>query len=181
MPKHYLKKYMPDPHTIREHKSLKMFGTLLHDPNLWHLNRRSVAKAFAVGLFFMMMPVPFQMALAAGVAIIVRSNLPLSVVLVWISNPVTMPPIFYFAYRVGAWVLQTPEVPFEFEPTVEWLTSGMLAIWQPFIFGCFFLGVIFSATGYISMRLLWRWSIVKKLQEKRQNAENQGSDQSNEQ
>lgn len=158
---------MPDPHTIRDHKSLQMFGTLLHDPNLWHFNRRSVAKAFAVGLFFMMIPVPFQMALAAGVAIIVRSNLPLSVVLVWISNPLTMPPIFYFAYKVGTWVLQTPEVPFEFEPTTEWLTSGMLAIWQPFIFGCLFLGTIFSAAGYISIRLLWRWSVIKKLQEKR--------------
>ena len=170
MPKRLLKKYMPDPHTIREHKSLQMFGTLLHDQNLWHFNRRSVAKAFAVGFFFMMIPVPFQMALAAGAAIIVRSNLPLSVALVWISNPLTMPPMFYFAYKVGAWVLQTPEVEFTFEPTMEWLTNGMLAIWQPFIFGCIFLGIIFSVTGYIGIRLLWRWSVVKKLQEKRQNA-----------
>ena len=159
---------MPDPHTIREHKSLQMFGTLLHDPNLWHFNRRSIAKAFAVGLFFMMMPVPFQMALAAGTAIIVRSNLPLSVVLVWISNPFTMPPMFYFAYQFGTWVLQTPETEFNFEPTVEWLTNGMSAIWQPFIFGCVFLGIIFSASGYIIIRLLWRWSVVRKLQEKRQ-------------
>jgi len=167
MPKRFLKKLMPAPHTIRDHKSLQMFGTLLHDPNLWHFNRRSVAKAFAVGLFFMMMPVPFQMALAAGVAIIVKSNLPLSVVLVWISNPLTMPPMFYFAYKVGAWVLQTPEVAFNFEPTTEWLTTGMLAIWQPFLFGCFFLGTLFSVLGYVTIRLLWRWSVVKKLQEKR--------------
>lgn len=167
MPREFLKKYMPDPHTIRDHKSLKMFGTLLHDPNLWHFNRRSVAKAFAVGLFFMMIPVPFQMALAAGAAIIIRSNLPLSVVLVWISNPLTMPPIFYFAYRVGAWVLQTPETEFTFEPTTEWLLNGMLTIWQPFLFGCFFLGILFSATGYISIRLLWRWSVIKKLSKKR--------------
>jgi len=169
MPKEFLKKYMPDPKTIRDHKSLQMFGSLLHDPNLWHFNRRSIAKAFAVGLFFMMIPVPFQMALAAGVAIIVRSNLPISVVLVWISNPLTMPPMFYFAYQFGAWALQTPEVPFEFEASWEWLTHGMLAIWQPFIFGCVSLGVIFSVLGYVSIRLLWRWSVVKKLNHKRNN------------
>lgn len=155
---------------IREHKSLQIFGTLLHDPNLWHLNRRSVAKAFAVGLFFMMVPVPFQMALAAGAAIIVRSNLPISVVLVWISNPITMPPMFYFAYKVGAFILQTPENAFNFEPTVEWLTTGMLAIWQPFLFGCFFLGALFSIIGYVTIRLLWRWSIIRKYQEKKQAA-----------
>ncbi|MDH5393170.1 MAG: DUF2062 domain-containing protein [Gammaproteobacteria bacterium] len=163
MPKRFIKKYMPDPHTIREHKSLQMFGSLLHDPNLWHLNRRSVAKAFAVGLFFMMMPVPFQMALAAGAAIIIRSNLPISVILVWISNPITMPPMFYFAYRFGAWILQTPEAEFAFEPTMDWLLNGMTAIWFPFLFGCLLLGTIFSVLGYITIRLLWRLSIVKRI------------------
>lgn len=166
MPKRLLKKYMPDPDTIRNHKSLQIFGTLLHDPYLWHFNRRSIAKAFAVGLFFMMMPVPFQMALAAGAAILVRSNLPISVVLVWISNPVTMPPMFYFAYQFGAWVLQTPETEFSFELSMDWLLNGMSAIWFPFLFGCVVLGTIFSIVGYISIRLLWRWSVVKKRQQK---------------
>lgn len=159
---------MPDPHTIREHKSLQMFGSLLHDPNLWHFNRKSISKAFAVGLFCMMMPVPFQMALAAGVAILVRSNLPISVALVWISNPVTIPPIFYFAYKVGAWVLQTPEVEFSFELSMDWLLNGMSAIWVPFLFGCVFLGAIFSLLGYIGIRLLWRWSVVKKFEQRKQ-------------
>ncbi len=169
MPKRLLKKYMPDPQTIRDHKSLQMFGSLLHDPNLWHFNRRSIAKAFAVGFFFMMMPVPFQMALAAGAAIIVRSNLPISVALVWISNPVTMPPIFYFAYKFGAWVLQTPEAEFSFELSTEWLFNGMSAIWQPFLFGCVVLGAIFSTLGYVGIRLLWRWSVVKKMKIKQKN------------
>jgi uncharacterized protein len=167
MPKRLLKKYMPDPQTIRDHKSLQMFGTLLHDPNLWHFNRRSIAKAFAVGLFFMMMPVPFQMALAAGMAILVRSNLPISVVLVWISNPVTMPPMFYFAYKFGAWVLQTPEVEFNFELSMDWLLNGMSAIWVPFLFGCVFLGAILSVLGYVGIRLLWRWSVVKKFEQRK--------------
>ena len=39
---------MPDHKLIREHKHLRIFGSMLHDPNLFHLNRRSVAGAFAV-------------------------------------------------------------------------------------------------------------------------------------
>ena len=61
MPKKFLRKFLPDPHTIRDHKSLQLFGKLLHDPNLWHLNRRSVSLAFANGMFFMWVPLPFQM------------------------------------------------------------------------------------------------------------------------
>lgn len=167
MPKKFIRKYLPDPHKIRENKSLKMFGTLLHEPNLWHLNRKSVSIAFAVGLFFMWVPVPFQMALAAGTAIIVHSNLPISVALVWISNPITMPPMFYFAYKFGAWMLNTPASEFTFEPTTEWLMNEMLAIWQPFLTGCFTLSVISAFVGFAGMRLLWRLHIVRYLQEKR--------------
>jgi uncharacterized protein (DUF2062 family) len=65
MPRKFFQRFLPKPQTIRDNKTLQIFGDWLHEPNLWHLNRRSVAGAFAVGLFFAWMPVPFQMALAA--------------------------------------------------------------------------------------------------------------------
>lgn len=168
MPKKFIRKYLPDPHKIREHKTLQIFGTLLHDPNLWHLNRKSVSLAFAVGLFFMWVPVPSQMALAAGTAILVRSNLPISVALVWISNPITMPPMFYFAYKLGAWMLNTPATKFTFEPSMDWLMNEMLAIWKPFLTGCFSLSVISALIGFFSIRLLWRLHIIRYIKQKRQ-------------
>ncbi|MGD9000231.1 MAG: DUF2062 domain-containing protein, partial [Granulosicoccaceae bacterium] len=122
MLKKYIKKLMPDHDKVRAHKHLQVFGTLLHDPNLFHMNRRSISGAFAVGLFCAWLPLPFQMVLAAAVAIYVRVNMPLSVALVWTSNPVTMPPLFYFAYKLGAWVLGLPPGKFHFELSFEWLT-----------------------------------------------------------
>ncbi|MEJ2142466.1 MAG: DUF2062 domain-containing protein [Gammaproteobacteria bacterium] len=168
MPKKFIKKYMPDHEMIRNHPSLnKVFGTLLHDPNLLHLNRRSVSAAFAVGLFMAFVPVPFQMVLAAATAILVRCNLPISVGLVWVSNPVTIPPLFYFCYLVGTWILGSKEQEFAFELSVDWLTTELGVIWQPFLLGCAVVGVISAMIGFFTIRLLWRMRLVAHLKQRK--------------
>jgi uncharacterized protein (DUF2062 family) len=153
---------------MREHRAITLFGTLLHDPNLWHLNRRSVAGAFAVGLFWSFVPIPFQMVTAAATAILTRVNLPIAVALVWITNPLTMAPVFFFAYKLGQWVLGTPPHPFSFELSWEWLLSDMLRIWKPFLLGCFILSVSTSIAGYVSIRVFWRLWVVRRLERKRE-------------
>lgn len=170
MPKKLIKRYMPDHHKIREHKHLRFFGTLLHDPNLWHLNRRSASGAFAVGLFMAFVPVPFQMLLAAAGSILFRVNLPLSVALVWITNPLTMPPMFYFTYRLGVWLLGNPprSEGFQFELSYEWLANELGAIWEPFLLGCFVAGGVSALLGYLTIRGLWRLHLVKHYKARKQ-------------
>jgi len=146
---------------------LQFFGTLLHDPNLWHLNRRSAAGAFAVGLFMAFVPIPFQMAAAAALAILFRVNLPIAVVLVWITNPLTMPAIFFTAYKLGQWVLGTPPMVFTFELSWDWLITDMLRIWRPFLLGCFLMSTTASATGYVVIRVVWRIAVLLRLRERR--------------
>ena len=73
------------------------------------------------------------MVLAAGLAILVRVNLPISVALVWVTNPLTMPPMFYFAYYVGVHLLGMPPVDFELSFSWEWLRSVMSTIGTPFL------------------------------------------------
>lgn len=167
MPKKFFKRYMPDHKMIRENKHLQIFGTLLHDPNLFHLNRRSVSGAFALGLFNAFVPIPSQMILSAAGAILFRVNLPISVALVWITNPVTMLPIFSFAYVVGTWILGKPEQSFHFEPSIGWLTNELLAIWPSFLLGCFVLGTIAAISGYATIRILWRMHILKHIKERK--------------
>ncbi len=108
MPRRIFKRYMPDPESIRNHKGLRFLGPLIQSPNLWHLNRRSVSRAMGMGLFAAFIPIPLQMLLAASLAVWVRANLPISVGLVWLTNPITMPPVFYCTYKMGAWVMGIP-------------------------------------------------------------------------
>lgn len=167
MPKRLIKRFLPSDETLKNHKSLGMFGKLILAPNLWHLNRRSVSGAFVVGLFCAFIPVPFQMVLAAAGALLFRVNLPVSVALVWITNPLTMPPIFYFAYLVGSWVLNTPPTDIEFQLSYEWLKAEMAVIWEPFLLGCFICGVAAAVMGFFASRLLWRYLVVKNWNKRR--------------
>ncbi|AWB67448.1 DUF2062 domain-containing protein [Saccharobesus litoralis] len=168
MPKKTIKKFMPDHDTIRNNKSLKIFGPLLNSPNLWCLNRRSIAGAFALGLFNAFIPVPFQMWLSALGAIIFRVNLPLSVALVWITNPFTMPPIFYFCYLVGEWVMGPSGHKFAFEMSWDWLAQSVSTIGPTFLVGCLVCSVVASCVGYITINVLWRHSVRKHWQTRHQ-------------
>ncbi len=163
MPRKLIKRWFPNLHRVRTYKSLQLFGSLLHNPNLWHLNRRSVAGAFAVGLFTAFIPMPFQMVLAAAIAVAFRVNLPIAVVLVWVSNPFTMPPLFFTAYKLGQWVLDTTVREFHFEPSLNWLMTDFISVWQPFLLGCLLLGAGSALIGYTGIRLYWRCIVVKKL------------------
>ena len=134
-----LRKVLPRARNIHGRGSLRrVFGRLLLSPDLWHLNRGSVAWAVSIGLFLAWAPVPFQMVLAAGVAIMVRCNLPMAVALVWISNPVTVAPLFYAAYKL----------------------EELGKVWEPFLLGCLVMGIASAVLGQIVLRLIWRAHVL---------------------
>jgi hypothetical protein len=160
MPRRIIKRYIPNPETIRDHKHLRFLGTLLHDPNILHLNRRSVSGAFVVGLFWAFIPVPFQMVFAAVTAIAARVNLPISVALVWLTNPLTMGPVYYFTYKLGSWILDRPMQKVQFELSYEWVTHELSLIWEPFLLGCFVTSAVSAILGYVFVRLFWRLHVT---------------------
>ncbi len=167
MPRRLIKRFLPDPHKIRDNKYLKLFGDLLHSPNLWHLNKRSVSGAFSVGLFSAFIPLPMQMLIAAAGAIVFRVNLPIASGLVWITNPVTIPPVFYFAYKIGATILGVPIQSTHFHLSLEWMESELIAVWQPFLLGCFISATVSAVAGNVLARLLWRLMVVRSWTERK--------------
>ncbi|MGS3183919.1 DUF2062 domain-containing protein [Aeromonas taiwanensis] len=167
MPKRIIQRWMPDQQSLKEHKHLRLFGNLLLDANLWHLNRRSAAGAFAVGLFMAWIPLPCQMLLAAGGAILFRVNLPLSVALVWLSNPLTMPPLFYGAYLTGCQLLGWHAQSIDIEFTWAWLMSVFETVAPPLLLGSLVLALLSSLIGYALIRTFWRLSTVRQWKKRR--------------
>jgi uncharacterized protein (DUF2062 family) len=162
MDKRFFKRYVPEHHKFKQHPHLRVFGDRLHDPNLWHLNRRSVSGALGVGTFIAFIPLPGQAIMAAAAAIALRVNLPLAVAIIFVTNPITIPPVFYATYRFGAWLLGTPPHPFSIELSLSWLLQETSLIWLPLVVGSLTAGTVLGLLVYGIVRLAWRISVVRR-------------------
>jgi uncharacterized protein (DUF2062 family) len=112
-------------------------------------------------------PLPIQMLLAATACVLFGYNLPVAIIMVWVSNPVTLAPLFFAAYKVGAWLLNVAPKPVEFEISFNWLWTKLGAIWEPFLLGCLVLGLLSALVGNVVVRLLWRLHVVRNWRERR--------------
>ena len=168
MPKDLLRRYLPSASSVREISALRPVSKWLHEPEIWHLHRRSVSGAAFIGLFCAFLPIPFQMLVAAVLALAARCNLPLSVALVWITNPITMPPMFYFSYRLGAWLLDMQLQVETIDLSWGWLTENLSQIGYPLLFGSLVCGWVAGLTGMVVVRVLWRLHVVRRWRERRE-------------
>jgi uncharacterized protein len=190
MARNYLKRFFPTPEKIKNHPALRAFEHMLHDPNLFHLNRHSVSVAFFWGLLIAIIPVPGQMPLAALAALMFRCNLPIAVALAWVSNPVTTPFILVLSYQLGAFILQTdplsssPPLSMEnfsqsagylwaelwdgnFASSWHWLVDSLGHIWKPLALGLAISALLCGALGYFAMQVWWRWHVVRAWQKRK--------------
>ena len=79
----------------------------LDDPSQPH----RVALGVALGMFVAFTPtIGFQMVIVLALASVLRANKLVGVPLVWISNPLTIPAIFYAGYSLGRVVLGWPRL-----------------------------------------------------------------------
>jgi hypothetical protein len=170
MPRKLFRKYLPSVASVRENRWVAMFGKLLHHPNLWHLNRDSVAGAVAIGLFAGLVPGPLQMLTALLLAIPLRRNLPVALLVTLYTNPFTIVPLYLMAYAFGNLLLGLNHA----EPKIQhfemdWgrlidsmgrLLDWALALGKPLALGLVALGLTLAFIGYWTVQLLWRCQVV---------------------
>jgi uncharacterized protein (DUF2062 family) len=132
---------------------------MLHDHRLWGIRRKTVVPAFSLGLFVAIMPFPGHFIIAALAALALRVNIPVASLTTFVVNPVTVYPLFRFAYLVGTFLLSIEPGPFSFELSLDWVANTFISVWQPLLLGCVLVGSIAALVGYIALDGLWRYSI----------------------
>ena len=167
MPRRLAKHLSRQRHTLANRWFMRPFRRLLANPAYWSIHRSNVTRAVALGLFIAFIPLPVHLLVATALAIALQVNIPVALAATFVSNPLTMVPQYYFAYSVGSRLLGTGLEPFAFEMSWEWLQTGLLPIWKPFLLGCLALGTASALLGYAVLGTLWHVTLVMKYHERK--------------
>lgn len=158
----FVRRHVPTRDSVHNNRLLRPFAHRLTDPALWRLHRRSVPRAVALGLGIGIV-IPFMhVVIAALLAIPIRANVAVAGAFTLLINPLTIPPLYYAAYRTGAWELGSQQFAFTAPASahvtgqaanfLQWLhqSSG------PWALGILTIAVAASVIGYVVSALSWR-------------------------
>ncbi|MGE4550406.1 MAG: DUF2062 domain-containing protein [Opitutales bacterium] len=183
-------KPLPRRSTVHRYPILKWFGESAKKRSyLWSFRSREMVIAIYLGMIVALMPlVGVQMLLVSLLAIfLVRANLPVLVGLQWISNPLTMGPIYYADYQIGMALMQMvglePEVNPILRADYDWAhfkwsdLTGLMDTFPPMLLGGLVLGSFAGVLGvaiykYLAKRARAGYAFEKELEDPRSSEQN---------
>lgn len=155
-----LRRQVPDKDTLLSQPWLRPVRPYLSDDRLWALERHSVAKGVAMGLFMgTLLPVA-QFLFAVVGATLIRGHVAISAACTLVTNPLTVPPIYWAAYEIGDWLVPGPfTLDLGQVAAASW--AGRAAEWllthgMPLMTGLFVLAVAASVLGFLAVHMLWK-------------------------
>jgi len=143
---------------IKEQLS-KYFGDKLDLDYLYCTDNKNISRTLLFSIFVAFIPIPMQMLIIAFLSIKFRFNIILGVSLAWITNPISMPFIYYLEYKIGSIIFANGNVEFQFDTT--WIYQNIDNIFLQLYTGALFLSFIFSFSAYFISKIFFK--IKKKL------------------
>lgn len=141
---------------------LRRLSPWLADPKLWHWSRRGVAAGVAIGLFFGLLIPVAQILIAACAAVALRANVPVAAAGTLITNPLTVPPIYYAAYQLGAWVTGTSMPAGVSFADPASLLENLGTIGLQLFTGLGVAACVAALASYLLISQAWAWRVAAK-------------------
>ncbi len=162
-----LRRYAPSAETLRRSRWLQWLGPRVREPQAWRFDRRRVARGVAIGVFTAVLVPLGQIPLAAIAALLWRASPLAAAAATFVSNPLTIGPLYFAAYQLGAVVLQAfgPRAAAPAVTAGEWLDAGwsvFLVHGQPLLLGALLMASMAAAAGYGLTQVLWRRRVLAK-------------------
>ena len=129
------------------------------------INRRSVTRGLSVGLFWAFIPMPMQMLAVIATTPLFKFNVPIAISMVWLSNPFTMPPMYYMEYLTGNFILGREGIQ-DIELTVAWFKENLGDIFLPLYLGTSFYSIVVTGIIFLILNRLWVHSVKNEKEEK---------------
>ena len=130
------------------------------------VNRRMITRGVAVGLFWGFIPMPMQMLAVMATTPFIRFNVPIAISMVWLSNPFTMPPMYYVEYLTGNFILGREGIA-DIEMSVEWFSANIGDIFVPLYVGTAFYSIVVTGFIYVLLNRLWIRSVHSEKDERK--------------
>jgi uncharacterized protein (DUF2062 family) len=171
--KAWIRNHIPSRETIDSYRLLRPFAHHLRQPNLWHLNHRSVPRGVALGLAVGVI-IPFMHTfIAAILAIPTRANVALAAAFTLVVNPLTIPPMYWAAYRIGNWELRHDAMIDAESARQASGELGRLLFWLqnasgPIALGLLTISAVAGFAGYLASTLVWHLWIGSKWRRRRE-------------
>ncbi|MEN4053552.1 MULTISPECIES: DUF2062 domain-containing protein [Sulfurimonas] len=128
-------------------------------PEYLSTNRKMITRGVLIGLFIAFIPMPMQMAAVLLFVPFVKFNVPIGLAMCWLSNPITMPPMYYMEYLTGSFFLGIQPEPVEM--TLKWFKDNLDDIFIPLYFGTAIYSVFGSISAYLAVNFLWKKSVER--------------------
>jgi len=122
-------------------------------------SRQMISRAVALGIFIAFIPMPMQMLAVIAFIPFFKFNVPVALAMCWLSNPFTMPPMYYIEYLTGSFFLGMETTPVEM--TLEWFSENIDNIFIPLYVGTLFYSVVGSSLAYWVVNHFWHKSVKK--------------------
>ncbi|MCF6244684.1 MAG: DUF2062 domain-containing protein [Sulfurovum sp.] len=131
----------------------------------FNINRKMITKGVAIGFFWGFIPMPMQMLAVIATTPFIRFNVPLAIIIVWLSNPFTMPFMYYMEYITGNFLLGKEGIE-GMELSIDWFSSNISDIFIPLYVGTAFYSIVISTLIYFLLNWLWIRSVKEEKQKK---------------
>src|SRR3954452_21234321 len=157
----WLTRHIRTRETVHQHRLLRPFAPHLTHASLWRMTRRSVPRGVAIGLFVAVIIPVTHTASAAILAIPARANVAVAAVCTLIVNPLTIPPLYYAAYRIGSWELHhdstllNPTAAERFSAELSRMLFWIHQASGPIAVGVLTIAAAAAALGYLTSGIAW--------------------------
>jgi uncharacterized protein (DUF2062 family) len=170
----WVRKHIPTRESIHRYRLLRPFAKHLSNPSLWRMTHRSVPRGVALGLGIGMI-IPFMHTIIAAIlAIPLRANVAVAAAVTLVVNPLTIPPMYYAAYRIGSWELHhdanlvDPAAAQRFSSELSRFLFWIHHASGPIALGILTIAASAAILGYLLSALAWRWWLGSKWLQRRQ-------------
>ena len=172
-----LRRWLPTPDQVRSNRWLRWLGPSLLHPRLWHMSRRGIAAGAGIGVFFAFLIPIAQIPLSVAAAVALRANIPAAIASTLVNNPLTFPPVYYAAWKVGSALLGeeakeadapaiagTPATrqPGDTRGAVHRAWDSFTEVGKPLLLGAVTFACIFGLAAYVLVNGVWHLHVRLK-------------------